>query len=87
MKKHKIDFKEELANRPDSEKPPLKVATFYLSAMMVCPDCDHEEVVRINLDKEVYHDCNEGHVRTTVPSFPLAPSRRVDTLLIKKENK
>jgi hypothetical protein len=49
----------------------IKPANFYLRATMVCPDCEGRFDVRINLDKEVYHECNEGNVKTIVPTLKM----------------
>jgi len=71
---HKIDFAEELFNRPDERKPPLKDGIFYLKATFICPECEYKEDVLINKDKEVYHECNQGNFRAVVPELKIPTS-------------
>lgn len=87
MKIHNIDFAEQAFNRPDSMKPSLQEGTFYLKARFVCPFCPHSEDVLINKDKEVYHECNQGNVRTLVPELKISVKEELPKVkLLKNKN-
>lgn len=66
-------------NRPENQRPPMQPMEFYFLATARCPYCNHEEKVRINKDKFVYHECNKGNVMGKIPEIVI-PQEMVEHL-------
>jgi hypothetical protein len=43
--------------------------TLYVAGTAVCPDCDTKRQFFFDLDKAVFHECNQGNRVTYIPKL------------------